>query len=358
MKRTLPWALAVALLSAACGTSSTGTGGTAVAADTTSGADTSTGTGDSAKNKATIGTTSDSGTKSTVSVEKAATKEDAQAATNKLGATSADKQLILWMTAIEADGTKVLEVHIDTDKFPLPANGIPAGDMNSGAWVQYTVAGAAATGAYSSKGTGTIDISTCPTANGVAVVGKLNGVKVESDATAMGPKSFTLEGPFNLVYFGGVGALACKAPEPKPDAGSTDGGSVNVGPFTPPAGSTCDANPCDGGSNTTRNCCPYVPCMGDCITNCATTLNTCVTNCAMGNPMEMQGCMTGCIGDYFKCHKSCLTSCNVSGTCNSAYTKYADCEEKNAATCMQEEDEAAQEKCMAEKCCAELKAAF
>lgn len=358
MNRTLPWALALALLSAACGTSTVTSSGGGVAADG-GGSDSAGGSaGDSSKNKATIGTTSDSGAKSTVSVDKAATKEDTQAASNKLGATSADKQLILWMTSVEADGTKVLEVHIDTDKYPLPASAIPAGDMNSGAWVQYTVAGAAATGAYSSKGTGTIDISTCPTANGVAVVGKLSGVKVESDATAVGPKSFTLDGPFNLVYFGGVGALACKAPEPTPDAGSTDGGAVNVGQFKPPAGSTCDANPCDGGSNTTRGCCPYVPCMGDCIGKCATGLNTCVTNCATGNPMEIQGCMTSCIGDYFKCHKSCLTSCNVSGACNAAYGKLVDCEEKNAATCMQEEDEAAQDKCMAEKCCAELKAAF
>lgn len=363
MKHYLNWALCLAILAASgCGTSGTvgGTGGTGATTDTAGGSDTgtSTGSGDSTKNKAAIGTTTDSGTKSNVSVDKSASKEDAQASANKIGAVNNGKDLILWVASTDNDGAKVLEVHIDTTKHPLPATGIPAGDMNSGAWVQYTVAGTAATGAYSSKGTGTIDVSTCPVASGVAVVGKLNGVKVESDATAVGPKSFTLDGPFNLVYFGGGGALTCKAEEPKPDAIGTDSnGKVETGAFKPPAGSTCNANPCDDGSNATRGCCPYVPCMGTCITTCTTTMSTCAQNCGMGNPMEVPTCLMGCMDTYFKCHKSCLTSCNVSATCNTAYTKLVDCENANIDVCGGESEDAT-EKCLTEKCCTELKAAF
>lgn len=362
MKHYLNWALCLTVLSASgCGTSGTvgGTGGTAATTDTGSGgSDTASGSGDGTKNKAAIGTTTDSGSKSTVSVEKAATKEDAQASANKVGAVNNGKDLILWVASTDNDGAKVLEVHIDTVKYPLPATGIPAGDMNSGAWVQYTVAGAAATGAYSSKGTGTIDISTCPAASGVAVVGKLVGVKVESDATAVGPKSFTLDGPFNLVYFGGGGALTCKAQEPKPDTtGGSDGGTVNTGAFKPPAGSTCNANPCDDGTNTSRNCCPYVPCMGECITTCGTAMSGCVQSCAMSNPMEIQSCMMGCMDTYFKCHKGCLTTCKVSTGCNTAYTKLVDCENANLEACGGESEDAT-EKCLTEKCCTELKGAF
>ena len=365
MKHYLNWALSLALASAlGCGTSGSvgGTGGAVATTDSAGGgSDTgsSTGSGDGTKNKAAIGTTTDSGGKSTVSVDKAAAKEDAQASANKIGAVNNGKDLILWVASTDNDGAKVLEVHIDTVKHPLPATGIPAGDMNSGAWVQYTVAGPAATGAYSSKGTGTIDITTCPTASGVAVVGKLNGVKLESDATAVGPKSYTLEGPFNLVYFGGGGALTCKAPEPKPDAsGGSDGGTtVNAGAFKPPAGSTCDANPCDGGTNSSRGCCPYVPCMGTCITACGTTLTSCVQSCATGNPMEIQSCMMGCMDSYFKCQKGCLTSCNVSAGCNTAYSKLVDCENSAIANCGGESEDQT-DKCLSEKCCTELKGAF
>lgn len=343
--------LALCALTATCaasGSSGGGGGGTTTGTDTTS-----SGGGDTTKNKATVTTTGDDNSKGSVDVDKSASKADTEAQTNKVGAANAGSQLVLWITSVSADGnTKVIEVHINTEKYQLPATGIPAGEANSDAWVVYTAAGPAATGVYTSKGTGTIDITSCPAKSGQAVTGKFNGVLADGGgAVAMGPKTMTLDGAFNLVYFGTDGGVQCK---PASTGGSDAGGSVNVGSLKPPAGSTCDANPCDGGSNTTRNCCPYVPCMEPCMFKCANDMNSCAQGC-MSDPMNAGTCVMNCAKQVMACDQACLTTCKVSASCNTAANAYFDCENKNMDACGQAED---QDKCMAEKCCAELKAAF
>lgn len=299
-------------------------------------------------NKASVATTSDSGAKSNVEVDKAASKADAEAQSNKLGAVNADKQLVLWISDVAADGTtQVIEVHVNTDKYPLPSTGIPVGAVNSDAWVTFTVAGPTGSGIYTSTGAGTIDISSCPAKSGEVVTGQFNGVVVAVEAVAMGAKSYTLGGSFNLVYFGLDGSLMCKP-------SSAGGGSVDVSKLQPPAGSTCNANPCDGGSNTTRNCCPYVPCMAPCIYNCSMAVNKCSQDC-MADPMNMMGCMQKCVGELASCESACLTSCNVSASCKTAAEAYFGCENKNMDACSMSSD---QDVCLYDKCCAEVKAAF
>ena len=342
--------LVLGLAATACAATSTGgTGGTSTAGDTST-----TTNGDNSTNKASVSTTSDSGAKASVDVDKPASKADTEASSNKVGAMNAGSQLVLWMASIGSDGsTKVIEVHVNTDKYPLPATGIPAGEANSDAWVVYTVASVGASGIYTSKGTGTIDITSCPAKSGQAVTGKFNGVLADGGAAvAMGPKTFTLDGSFNLVYFGTDGSVQCKPAEVTKDTGS---GSVNVGSLKPPAGSTCDANPCDGGSNTTRNCCPYVPCMEPCMMACTNTMNTCVQGCMSADPMSIGACMMNCATAVVTCDKACLTSCKVSASCNTAATAYYDCENNNMDACSEAEN---QSKCVMEKCCAELKTAF
>ena len=348
---TVALTLGIALALSACGTSNSA-GGNAGGADTAAAADTAKGSGDPTKNVAVVVTTSDSGQKANVEVDKAATKADAEAQTGKVGATNAGSQLVLWITSVGSDGSKMLEVHIDTAKYPLPAAGIPVSDVNGDAWVTYTLAGAAATGVYTSKGAGTIDIDSCPTKSGMAVTGKFANVQVEGDAVAMGAKSYTLNGLFNLVYFGTDATVQCKpAEQPKSD---TSSGSVNVGSLKPPAGSSCDANPCDGGSNTTRNCCPYVPCIEPCFLNCTNSVSSCAQGCA-ADPMNMMACMTQCVKGVVVCENKCLPACNVSATCMTAAQAYFACEDQNGEACSQTQSS---ETCVMEKCCSELKAAF
>lgn len=338
---TLSLALATAACAASGGNSGGGGGGggTYTGSDTTSGSGTA--TGDSTKNTAAVGATSDSGQKDNVQVDKAAAKADVEAQTNKIGAMNAGEQLVLWIASTGADGSKVLEVHIDTSKYKLPATGIPVGAVNSDVWVSYTVANATGGGIYQSKGTGTIDINTCPAKSGLAVTGKFNGVKVEAEAAVGGPKSYTLDGTFNLVYFGADASLQCKPVEqPKTDAGST----------TTPAG-TCDGTFCDNGANKTRNCCPYMPCIQPCVQECSNSTISCAMGC-----MADQACAEKCVKDAFTCQNACFGKCNVSATCLAAAEKLSQCEDTNAKACQSENG--TDDKCLAQKCCNEFKATF
>ncbi len=334
-------------LAAGCGTT-TGTGGGGAAATDTSGggADTGGQQGDSTKNKADVKVTDDANTTVQVKGEKVASAGDATAKT--WGATNADTLLSMFITEAGAE-SKAIQIWIDTAKHPLPAKGIPVGAADSDAWVSYTVAGAALTGTFTSKDKGTIDVSPCPS-EGKALVGTLNGVVLYNE-TPVGPKTLTLDGTFNLVFFGGAGAVKCTEAPKETDAGSTSG---EKSPFAPPAGSTCDADPCDGGKNATRMCCPYGKCMFDCNVGCQSTMTKCMTDC----PPNIT-CPAGCAGKVATCMAACPETCNVSSECKTAATALAKCENEAEPTCAGAGKSGdALQACKTDACCAELKAAF
>jgi hypothetical protein len=333
-------ALTSMVLLSACGTTAGGGGGTYVATDATGGNDSgSTGggttTGDSTRNTATIATKDPSGTTQEVKADKPAAKGDAD--TKSLGAANADKLLQLYIA--DANGT-LITAFIDTEKHPLPAKGIPVGEVSTEVYVTYAGAGAVLT----SKAGGSIDIDACPTKGGEPVVGRFNGVVVVNVAP-IGPTQLTLDGPFNLVYWGGAGVIACTPPTT-----NTGGGKVEMGSLGKPAGASCDANPCDGGSNTTRGCCPYVPCIEPCVLKCATEAQSCFLGC--GFDFE---CPTACQGKAVACNLACETSCNVSATCKDALGKLNSCEEAQDAVCGEANDP---DTCTFDACCPQWKAAF
>ncbi len=346
--RTLTLVATLALFASACSTAS-GTGGGVVDASgsdgSAGGADTGSGstTGDNTRNKASVTAKDDAGATTQVDNDKPAAKGDADQ--KILGAAGSGPVLSLFVS--DAKGN-VIFVSIDTKKHPLPATGIPVGEPNSDAWVTYTSGGAV----LNSKDTGTIDVDTCPKKDGVAVVGKLNGVVVLNEAP-IGPKSVTLTGTFNLVYFGGAGALECK-PEGGSSSGgsSSGGGTVDTGPFKKPAASSCDANPCDGGTNSKRNCCPWVPCLSSCWNDCVTKAQTCFQSC--GFDFE---CPQKCTAEVFVCQAKCPVTCEVGAACSDAIGKLNKCEETHANACTNEDSEK-QDACVFDKCCAEVKAAF
>lgn len=305
--------------------------------------------GSPTQHSASVTAQADNGSSQQVSVSQPAQQADVEASVNKVGAVSVGSQLVLWMADVGADGSaKVLEIHIDTAKNPLPASNIAVGKVDADVWVSYTVSGPSGAGIYLSSGKGTIDVTTCPSKGGTAAVGKLNSVVVSAEGGAVGPSSVTLNGTFSLAFFGQDGDLTCK---PSQTGG---GGSVDTGGLKPSAASTCNADPCDGGSNTTRNCCPYVPCMSPCIATCADTVNGCVQGC-MADPFNAMACVQQCFKQLVTCETACLDKCNVSASCKVAANAYFGCQDKNADACMQAEDSDA---CIDDKCCGELKAAF
>ncbi|MCB9739651.1 MAG: hypothetical protein H6747_10310 [Deltaproteobacteria bacterium] len=336
----------VATLAAGCGTT-TGGGGGVYAGGSDASSDGSTGgggggggssTGDATKNSATITAKDESGSSTQVKAEKSADKGDAE---NKiLGASNADKMLQLFVT--DATGT-IVTAFIDTEKHPLPKKGIPVGEPNGEAWVTYAGAGAV----LNSKAGGSIDIDVCPTKAGEPVVGAFKGVVLANEAP-LGPKQLTLDGPFNLVYWGGAGQVACTPPTT--GGGGGGGGSVEMGSLGKPSGASCDANPCDGGSNTSRNCCPYVPCLEPCMTKCVTDAQSCFMGC--GFDFE---CPQGCQAKAVACMGACMTSCNVDATCKGALEKLNTCEAGQEEVCAEASDP---DVCTFDKCCSEWKAAF
>lgn len=343
--------LSIALLTACASPSNNNTyagggGGGGGGTDAASGADGGGGSdaggstaGDNTKNTASVNAKDEAGKTTEVKNDKAATKSDASG--KVLGASNAGDVLTLFVTDGSGSGT-VLVVHIDSKKHPLPAKGIPVGEPATDVYVTYTSAG----GVYNSKSTGTIDIDVCPEKDGVAVVGKFNGVVVHN-VSPVGNKTVTLDGTFNLVYFGGAGALTCK----KKETGG-GGGKVDLGSFGKPAASTCDANPCDGGTNDSRTCCPYVPCLNTCFTACVKKVQGCVMGCGMD-----MSCPQKCMAEVFVCQAKCPVTCEVSAVCSSAIEKLNKCEAANASAC-QGEDEDKSKACLFDKCCAEMKAAF
>ena len=88
---------------------------------------------------------------------------------------------------------------------------------------------------------------------------------------------------------------------------------------------------------------------------CATDVSACSQACATGgDPMNMGKCITDCTAKMAVCQNSCLTSCNVSATCKTAAEAYFKCQDGAQQTC----SDGGGDKCIVEKCCAELKAAF
>ncbi len=344
MTRTSTYrALAIAALlisTTACGSSAGGGGGVYVAADGSSqGNDTTSGggstTGDATKNTASIQVKTEGGDTTKIDQSKPATADDAKV----FGATNADKLLSLYI--VDGAGSSLV-VTIDTAVHALPKKGIPLGDISTSAYMVYT----STSGAWTTKGTGTIDIDACPTKAAEPVVGSFHGVVAVSDLPGSIP-SKTFDGPFNLVYWGGAGAIACTPPS----TGGTTGPS-DMGSFGKPTGSSCNANPCDGGSNTTRNCCPYVPCLEPCFAKCVLDAQSCFLGC--GFDME---CPAGCMAKVTTCMDGCMTTCKVSATCRSALEALNTCEMKAAETC-DTGSEAGDDACAFDACCAENKAAF
>ncbi len=301
----------------------------------------STTTGDKSTNTGSVSVKGSDGTSTDVKASAPASKDSTSGAggAKQLGAMATDKILTLYIS----DATSLITITIDTDKYPLPATGIKAGATGSGAEVVYV----GVAGSFSSDGTGgTIDVSNCPSdANNTVTVGTLKDVVV-SGVTATGAGKLTLNGTFNLVYFGGYGNLKCTAPAVKEDAGST----TDTGPTT---GGSCGYTQC---TDPTKNCCPYGACLAPCVQDCAMTVMTCMQNCAM-NPMDT-ACPTNCLADEVTCDDACMTKCNVSAACKTAYSVLSACTQKaDSAGCGAKEGEA-KDTCEIDACCVEFKAAF
>jgi hypothetical protein len=347
-------ALSVAALSFACATTpvggaSVGTGtGTGTDAGVTDSGQSGT-SGDNTKNTATIQTKDESGKAGKVETNKAASKEEATQKNNAQGAVNAGKMLSLHV--VDGATASVLVVYVDTDKAQIPGK-VPVGAPNSAAWVTLTEA-TPAPGVYNSKDKGEIEISTCPEKAGVAVTGKLIGVVLYNETPAAGgAKQKTLDGPFNLVYFGGAGELTCKKlPVTEPaDAATTDGGTGSA--KLPHKGKTCDANLCDGGNNTARMCCKYVPCLVPCWQKCATDAQSCYQSCVAD-----LACFEGCNKKILECWPKCPSECKVDAPCSAALSGLDKCQ-KGAANSCEGGGPENKDACLFDTCCKEWKAAF
>ncbi len=327
--------LAVAILAVpACG-SSTNSGGGSGATGTTN--------GDKATNSGSVTAKSADGSSTSVSANAPASQSSAAGSggAKQLGAMATDKILVLYIS----DATSLITITVDTDKNPLPASGIKVGDASSGAFVTYT----GTAGAFTSDGSaGTLDITSCPAdANNTVTVGKLNGVVVTGASATGGAGSITLDGTFNLVYFGGYGTLKCTAPATSSgsDAGTTDVAST--------AGGTCGYQIC---GDTTKNCCPYMPCLQPCFLKCSMDLNTCITGC-MSNPTDMN-CPLNCSSAADTCMTACLGSCKVSDSCKTAAQAFNTCAgSADQAACANKQDND-KTTCEVDQCCTQAKAAF
>ncbi len=351
MKYLIPLALAgLACLGACTSNTGAGGGGTYVptgSQDSTSGLDAASGTGsqDNSKNKAAIEAKDDSGKAASVSVDKAASKDDTSGAdaSKKVGAISAGKQLVLFVST----ATSYMEVHVNTEKYPLPMNGIPVGEPSSDAWVTYTVVSPTSAAILNSKDKGTIDISVCPDKSGVAAVGKLNGVVVyNSPDSPFSPKNATLTGSFNLVYFGGAGDLMCtvKPVETPKDAGSTTSHLAK--------GSSCNFQMCDGDPKNQRHCCKYIPCLEPCMLKCTSDAFACMQACT--DPMDI-GCQMACQTQIASCVEGCFTSCGVDQACKNGMEAVNKCSEEKQVECSGGWFECS---ALVDACCDQVKAAF
>lgn len=317
--------------------------------NTTAGSNNNTGTGDKTTNTGSVSAKGSDGSSTSVSANAPATKDSASGTGGgkQLGAMATDKILTLYIS----DANSLITITIDTEKHPLPAKGIPAGDFSSGASVTYL----GTAGNFGSDGSGgTIDVSNCPSdANNTVTVGTLNGVVVKNNTPGVppgAPDKLTLDGTFNLVYYGGYGQLKCTAPaKTETDAGSTGGSDTTSG-----GGGTCGYTVC---ADSNKNCCPFMPCLLPCEQKCATDFTTCSQGC-MANPMD-PSCGQNCVTDAAKCDDACVKSCKVSDSCKTAYTAAAACQKKaDDTSCGAISDEQAKTTCEIDACCAEVKAAF
>ena len=181
---------------------------------------------------------------------------------------------------------------------------------------------------FTTDGTGTLRIDTCPKAMGQQVEGAF--VNIGFTEAGSGAKR-TLNGSFTLEVRSSTGELNCKAEAAE---GEGEGeGAEGEGEGAP----TCDHEIC---ADTSANCCPYMECMAQCILTCAMTDMTC-----MSNPANCYACITGCWDG----------TCNVSAQCKTAATALDACEQDNGCDTLADEES---EACSRAHCCDELKAAY
>ena len=165
---------------------------------------------------------------------------------------------------------------------------------------------------------GSIVLSTCPSAVGEQAVGKFKDVVLKS---AFGGPDRTINGTFDLAVYSKVGDLFCE------ENLSNNGSQNNNG-----GGSCSDYSVCD---STKGSCCPYAPCIGSCEQKCVLS-----PDCLGVDPIA---CVT--------CLESCLDSCEVSAECKTDAIALNLCTEE--ANCQGDSLS-----CEKENCCSEIQKAW
>jgi len=245
----------------------------------------------------------------------AVSNEQKDAAPNVFAAGIAGPVLGIWLVP-DASAAYAISVTINTDdshKLPGTFNvGAPPADPVFVMVIQGAMV-------YESNGTGTVTINECPKSMGDKVSGKFTGVGL---VAVEGGGTLTLDGTFEV----GVAAIAGYE-------------LVCFGGTTPITPGQCDYDP-DGAC--TGPCCAMAQCVSMCF------MNDCLVPC-MG--MDFNACIA--------CGSNCETVVcaeHFTTECRTKWEALNTCEAQHG--CDDLDDDEAEEACVADNCCAEVKAAF
>lgn len=226
-------------------------------------------------------------------------------------ATLAGGELIVYL---QGSDLSTVFFTVDTTSASVPGD-VAMGDILGGpGFLTYTTP----TGmVYESTG-GTLTVDSCPEAMGAVVTGSLDKVVVTSAAADMGVGgTMTLSGTFKVTVAAHDGSQRCFS------------GSEPLGSDGPPG---CSVDTCDG------PCCPFGPCMADCLFTCAQ--EQCM------NPATFMECAG--------CEPNCMDTCNVDQACRTALGALSQCAVENQC----EPGPMDESPCLGANCCSEYDAAF
>ncbi|MBA2663923.1 MAG: hypothetical protein H0U74_16660 [Bradymonadaceae bacterium] len=249
-------------------------------------------------------------------------QENGSASSSTWGATIAGDLLVLTLIT---EGATLSAVVATSEASPAPGSFA----LSGGTYI--TMSDATAGEVFESANQGSIKLNNCPKKVGDKAVGSFENVVLKAQ---IGQGTRSLSGSFDIVIYSKAGDLNCKSTAPpKPANNTTPTNNAN----------SCDADNCENGGL----CCPYMECLSACATECIFS-----EACGLGeNAAYCESCVEGC-----------FPQCGVPQSCRDAMVAVQSCDERHGCSLIEREDwdeeDAAQDQCVAANCCAELKAAY
>jgi hypothetical protein len=245
-------------------------------------------------------------------------QDDSQAGEGTWGAAIAGSTL--QITLASSDGTAIT-AYVETSESNKAPGGFTPQGSEAGTFV--TLLSATEGNAYTSGGQGTVTLDSCPRAVGERAKGSFDGVVLSSD---VGNATKTLSGDFDVVVYAKAGDLFCEEEDTNDNNGNND------------TGGQCGADWCEGGGV----CCPYVDCISQCEFECLTQ----DADCQGGlNPAACA-----------QCANACLDECDVDQACRTEIGELNTCGANSG--CDDTETSEAEQQCLEQNCCSQVKATF